>query len=118
MLGEINREQMRELYNKSTVFVLPSNQEGSPRVVKEAMACGCPVVYTELPGTKNLDPGKTILKYFQAKDIVVLSREIESLFNQRINNEVIRNYAINKYSPNIIASKTLNFYRILYVNKS
>ncbi len=42
--GMLNQEQMLECYQRSQVFVLPSEAEGMPMVVLEAQACGLPVV--------------------------------------------------------------------------
>ena len=40
-------------YSRSNVFVLPSFFEGLPLVMVEAMACGCNVVVTDLPGIQE-----------------------------------------------------------------
>lgn len=114
-LGEINREEMRYWYNKSSVFVLPSSQEGSPRVVKEAMACGCSVVCTELPGTKILDPEASFLIFSPANNVIELTRKIEyALYGVQDQSESLREFAIKNFSPEVIADKNLKFYNELF----
>lgn len=44
--------QVADAYRQADVFVLPSFYEGLPLVVIEAMACGCKVVVTDLPGIR------------------------------------------------------------------
>lgn len=47
-------------YRAIDVFALSSLWEGLPLVILEAMAAGCPVVATEVTGTRELiDPGRT-----------------------------------------------------------
>ena len=43
-------EDLARVLRSSQVFVLPSFFEGLPRVVLEALACGCRIVVTDLPG--------------------------------------------------------------------
>lgn len=50
LLGPLPQAQLAELFRQSDVFVLPSFFEGLPLVNLEAMACGCKVVCTDLPG--------------------------------------------------------------------
>lgn len=50
--GKLPQSRLARLYNRSDVFVLPSFCEGLPLVVVEALACGCKVVVTDLPGIR------------------------------------------------------------------
>ncbi len=50
--GQLDQEQVRTRYQRSDVFVLPSFSEGLPLVSVEALACGCKVVMTDLPGIR------------------------------------------------------------------
>lgn len=38
----------------SDIFVLPSTRDASPRVVREAEACGVPVIVSNIPGARDL----------------------------------------------------------------
>lgn len=42
------REQVTALFYASDAFLMTSFTEGSPQVVKEAMACGCPIVSVDV----------------------------------------------------------------------
>lgn len=49
--GVLNHEELSELMKKAHLFILPSFFEGLPLVIMEALACGCRVITTSLPGT-------------------------------------------------------------------
>lgn len=51
-LGKLSQTELAEEYNKSDIFVLPSFSEGLPLTIMEAMACGCRVIVTDLPGIR------------------------------------------------------------------
>jgi len=48
-LGCVNREHIPEVFKMCDIFLLPSQGEGFPVTVQEAMACGLPVITTADP---------------------------------------------------------------------
>ncbi len=48
--GEVGQAELASLMRSSDVFVLPSLYEGIPLVLVEALACGCRIAVTALPG--------------------------------------------------------------------
>jgi glycosyltransferase involved in cell wall biosynthesis len=50
----LSREQCVLRMNACDVFALPTKNEGSPQALKEAMACNCPVVATDVADIKHL----------------------------------------------------------------
>lgn len=56
-INNIPNDQLPYYYNAADVFLLSSYSEGSPNVVKEAMACNCPVVSTDVGDVRWLFNG-------------------------------------------------------------
>lgn len=54
LLGRLTHEQLRIIYNKATVTVLPSERESFGMVLIESMACGTPVIATISDGPKEI----------------------------------------------------------------
>jgi glycosyltransferase involved in cell wall biosynthesis len=52
--GRADGAELRELYRNADVFVLPSEREGMPLVLLEALAMGLPVVATDIPGNRDI----------------------------------------------------------------
>ncbi|MDZ7264731.1 MAG: glycosyltransferase family 4 protein, partial [candidate division KSB1 bacterium] len=53
----LSHEELRELYQKATVYVMPSLTEGSPITTLEAMASGLPVVCTAEGSGEYIEDG-------------------------------------------------------------
>ena len=51
------RDQVATMMNAADALVMTSFTEGSPQVIKEAMACGCPVVSVDVGDVKDLTSG-------------------------------------------------------------
>jgi glycosyltransferase involved in cell wall biosynthesis len=49
LLGAVDDEELRRLYSRAACLVFPSLREGFGYPMIEAMACGCPVVCSDIP---------------------------------------------------------------------
>jgi glycosyltransferase involved in cell wall biosynthesis len=73
-LSHMAADELTRQYVECDVFVFPSFHEGSPRVVKEAMVSGCPVVAVDIPGVRLIDPDGRAIQYVPPGDLVALVR--------------------------------------------
>lgn len=52
-----SRQQVARMMNAADALVMTSFTEGSPQVIKEAMACGCPIVSVDVGDVKEITAG-------------------------------------------------------------
>lgn len=52
--GTMQQQDLAKLMKQSHIFILPSFYEGLPLVVLEALACGCRIIATDLPGVTEI----------------------------------------------------------------
>jgi glycosyltransferase involved in cell wall biosynthesis len=61
LAGAARGDELVRWYRWADAFVLPSDKEGMPLVLLEAMAAGLPIVATDVPGTRQLVDGVGLL---------------------------------------------------------
>lgn len=77
----IANENMPKIYQKSDIFVLPSLNEGVPKTLLEAMACGKPVIISEFPHLAELIKNAALT--FPKGDVHALADKIMSLIRDK-----------------------------------
>jgi len=99
-----SQKSLNKYYNASEVLLLTSLYEGSPNVIKEAMACNISIVSTNVGDVKEII-GKTEGCYIASFDPKDMAEKIKMAlnFNQRTNGRInIQHLEINKIARKII----------------
>ena len=107
-LKNFTREQVVFLMNAADLCVMTSFSEGSPQFIKEAMACNCPIIATDV-GDIHEVIGDTNGCYITSFDPVDLASKIKLAlnFNKRTNGRD----KIKNFDNGIIAEKIFKIYK-------
>jgi len=106
-LKDRSRYEVNLLLNAVDLLLMTSHSEGSPQVIKEAMACNCPVVSTDVGDVRKLveDTAGCFIAAFDPLDIskkIRMALDYQNRTNGRekishLNNSIIANKIIKVY---------------------
>ena len=110
LLTDIDDEQLRRLYGRATAFVYPSLYEGFGIPLLEALACGCPVVASDIPSSREV--ADDCAMYFDPSSAEDLRAVLDKVLTEGAN-EARRSAGISRaaqFSWNETARQTLEVY--------
>ena len=81
VLPFLDRATLASVYRRSAVVLLPSEREGFGLPVLEALACGTPVVASDLPSLREVGGGAAA--YCAPEDVEAWSREVARVLEAR-----------------------------------
>lgn len=102
-LGKL--DDVRPALARSSVFVLPSYREGTPKTVLEAMACGRAIISTDVPGCREtvvvgengfLVPARDIAALRSSIEKFIMNPTIIATMGQRSRDLAEAKYDVNK----------------------
>ena len=111
-------DDVRPAIASSTVFVLPSYREGTPRTVLEAMAMGRPIIATDVPGCRETVKNNQNGYLVQVKSVKNLSLAMLKFLNnptlcevmgKRSRSMVVSKYDVHKVNDDIMREMGLDF---------
>lgn len=113
----ISDESLVDLYAAADVFVLPSLFEPCPLVLLEAMACGKPIVATNVGGNPELiEDKKCGLLVPPANSDAIADRLSELLLDEKLAKKLganARKLAVKKFTWDKTAKEVEKFYKLL-----
>ncbi|MCW8889425.1 MAG: glycosyltransferase family 4 protein [Sedimenticola sp.] len=92
-MGNVNQEVLVELYNASDILVLASSREGMANVLLEALACGTPVVATDVGGNREVINHMSAGVLVYKRNSNHIATGINEVFNRNVTRDDARKYA-------------------------
>ncbi|CAM9105400.1 unnamed protein product, partial [Phaeothamnion confervicola] len=92
-LGAVRPENMARLYNSGDALILASSREGWANVLLEAMACGTPVVASNVWGTPEVVTSPEAGVLMQARTAQGVAQGVRALFENLPSRDKTRRYA-------------------------
>jgi glycosyltransferase involved in cell wall biosynthesis len=116
VIGRVSEETMPSYLCAADVFVLPSRIEGMPLVALEALACGVPLLVSDIPPLRDLVSDSGAGSTFRSGDVGDLERAMSEILltgPQRDQQDLAREAAIHRYSIKTMATRYVELYQDL-----
>jgi glycosyltransferase involved in cell wall biosynthesis len=119
--GSVDFEELLHIMHSSSVFVMPSLQEGFPTALCEALSCGVPIITTNRPAMDEVFENNVHALFVEAKNPQKLAEAIIAILTNRNLAEVIarngRRLVESRYSKNVRATNLREYFLALLKNE-
>src|SRR5262249_27218197 len=92
-LGSVPQARLRTVYCAADALVLASSREGWPNVLLEAMACGTPVVATNVGGIAEIVTEPAVGRLVHQRSGAAFAEALRSVLESALSREGVRTYA-------------------------
>jgi teichuronic acid biosynthesis glycosyltransferase TuaC len=111
-LGHIGQERLAEVMSAADLFCLASSREGCPNVVLEALACGTPVVATDVGAVAELIPSREYGLVVPPDDNRQLEDAIQSALLTKWNRESVAQWGSSRSWGHVAAEVLACFHEV------
>ena len=110
MTGFVQGQELEELYSNCYLYCLPSDIEGMPISLLEAMSYGCNCLISNIE--ENIQVTGKYATAFEKSNVDDLKLKLEICLNgiDKKDRKVISDYILNKYNWENVAKKTIDLY--------
>ncbi|MCP5286920.1 MAG: glycosyltransferase family 4 protein [Burkholderiaceae bacterium] len=91
--GPVPNDQLSSWYSAADLLLLPSRSEGWANVLLEAMACGTPVVASDVGGTREVIADAQVGRVVPPLDPAALAAGVEALMAEAPDRTAVRRHA-------------------------
>ncbi len=108
--GPVNNQQLKHWYNAADVFCLASRGEGSPNVLTEALACGCPAVASDVGAVSDImDSEAGLGALVSSEDSLAIEKGLTEVLSQCYDRQALA-AAMAKYNWDWCARSVMTIY--------
>ena len=115
LLGNLNQEELRDIFLSSDITIIPSVMEATSLAAMEGMACGLPVISTNVGGMPEIITHNTTGWLVNSKNSNDVASIIEKIINEEYDilkmGESAKKYVNENKSWHSIAKKVEKIYK-------
>ena len=110
MTGFVQGQELEELYSNCFIYCLPSDVEGMPLSLLEAMSYGCNCLVSNIE--ENIQVTENYATIFEKSNVNDLKEKLEKLLNENRNHmkKDVQEYIVKKYNWEDVVKETIKLY--------
>lgn len=112
-LGHVAPDQLALCYSAADLLVLPSSREGWPNVLLESMACGTPVVATQVGGVPEIVCSTSAGQLMADRSVGSLVQAVQAIWRELPAREAVRACALEHSWQNTTQAQLSLFHNVV-----